>query len=253
MNISKFPLLLLRGLIREQHHWGDFPNILQEHFPQTEILMLDIPGNGCFYQSTSPKTIAGMTDALRQQLKDLEKSVPVNLLALSMGGMIAIDWMTRYPEEIATGVLVNTSLANLSPFYQRLRWQRYGLLLKMIRQTPAEKEQTILTLTSNHQQHNADLLKAWQQRQQQYPVTPQNALNQIIASATFQPTQRPSQPLLVVTSKADQLVDYRCSIKLHQAWHTALEQHETAGHDIPLDDPLWLSQIIKDWYAGLRS
>ncbi len=251
MSAKQAPFLLLRGLIREQRHWGDFGAILQQYNPGADIITLDIPGNGQLYQSESPQTIAGMTEALRQQLTSAGKRGPVNLVALSMGGMIAIDWMCRYGDEINTGVLINTSVNTYSPFYQRLRWQNYLRFLALCWQSPAQKERSILALTSNVEGHNESVLKNWQLWQQQYPVSFTNALKQIRASAKFKPTQKPSQPLLVISSKADRLVDYRCSVRLQTAWQTAFAQHCSAGHDLPLDDPRWVSEVIKDWLDGL--
>jgi hypothetical protein len=43
-------------------------------------------------------------------------------------------------------------------------------------------------------------------------------------------------------------VDYRCSLKLAQTWGGDYRQHETAGHDLPLDEPEWLAQVIKQWF-----
>ncbi|NOT83808.1 MAG: alpha/beta hydrolase [Methylococcaceae bacterium] len=249
----KTPLLLIRGLMREQRHWGDFIRVLQLQFPLADIITLDLPGNGHLYESASPKTIADMTEALRQQLTPLQRASPLNLIALSMGGMIAIDWMARYPKEIATGVLINTSVGHYAPFYQRLRWQNYLIFLKMGWQSPAQREQAILGLTSNFERDNAELLKNWQCWQQQYPVSGENAFNQLLASALFNPIKKPLHPLLIITSTADHLVDYYCSVRLHQAWQTAFAQHDTAGHDLPLDDPLWVSQMIKNWLDSLIS
>ncbi|MEQ1636982.1 MAG: alpha/beta hydrolase [Methylococcales bacterium] len=251
MAANNYPFLLLRGLIREQRHWGDFIPVLQEQFPRTEIIALDIPGNGQLYQRESPKSIANMTEALREQLSQSDAKKPVNLVALSMGGMIALDWMIRYPTEIASGVLINTSVRQYAPFFQRLRWQNYCRFLKMAAQTPAQKEQTILDLTSNHQRNNATVLENWLCWQRQYPVSGKNAFNQLLASATFKATRKPLQPMLILTSSADRLVDYQCSVELREVWQTAFAQHETAGHDLPLDDPLWVSQRIKDWLDSI--
>ncbi|MDP1550162.1 MAG: alpha/beta hydrolase, partial [Nitrosomonas sp.] len=72
---------------------------------------------------------------------------------------------------------------------------------------------------------------------------------QFLAAAKFSVTDKPQQPLLVVTSRADRLVDYRCSLKLAQILETDYEQHETAGHDLPLDETEWLAHVIKQWFA----
>lgn len=244
---NKQPFLLLRGLAREQRHWGDFVPLMQTTFPDNTILTMDIPGNGSLYQRKSPITIAGMTEALRQQLSLLSHRQPINLIALSMGGMMAIDWMTRYPDEIASAVLINSSVRGFAPFYQRLCWQNYAKFFKLCWQTPAAREKLILALTANHHGHNHDLLSHWQAWQQQCPLSWQNAVRQIFAAAQFKAIQKPLPPILIITSVADRLVDYRCSVSLHKAWATAYAQHPSAGHDIPLDDPQWVVNAVKNW------
>ncbi|MBX9895007.1 MAG: alpha/beta hydrolase [Nitrosomonas sp.] len=237
--------VLLRGLWREARHWGEFPGHLQQQFPGALISTPDIPGNGLRNQEISPDTIAGMTDALRQQVN---LSQPVRLIALSMGGMIAIDWMTRYPAEIEAAVLINTSARPLSPFYHRLRWTAYPFALPMIFRSATQREADILRLTSNRHPHDTKLLESWQQWQRQNPVLPVSARNQLLAAMKFSVIVKPQQPLLVVTSRADRLVDYRCSRKLAQIWNADYVEHESAGHDLPLDESEWLVQIIRRWF-----
>ncbi|MDP3282519.1 MAG: alpha/beta hydrolase, partial [Nitrosomonas sp.] len=160
--------VLIRGLLRETRHWGEFTGSLQQQFPHAMINTPDIPGNGQLHQSTSPKTIAGMTEALREQINTNQ---PLRLIALSMGGMVAMDWMTRYPDEVEAAILINTSARPLSPFYHRLRWTVYPQVLKMIFHSATQKEADILGLTSNHHSNDRKLLESWQQWQQQNPVS----------------------------------------------------------------------------------
>ncbi len=237
--------VLIRGLLREARHWGEFTGSLQQQFPRATISTPDIPGNGQLHQATSPQTIAEMTEALRLQVNT---SQPLRLIALSMGGMIAIDWMTRYPDEVEAAVLINTSARPLSPFYHRLCWTVYLQVIQMMLHSAAQKEADILSLTSNRHQYDSRLLESWRQWQQQNPVSTVSARNQFLAAVKFSVTDKPQQPILVVTSRADRLVDYRCSRKLAQTWETGYVQHETAGHDLPLDEPEWLAQVIKQWF-----
>lgn len=242
--IPREHFVLIRGLLREARHWGEFTGNLHQQFPDAVISTPDIPGNGRLHQLTSPKTIAGMTEALRQQINTNQ---PLRLIALSMGGMIALDWMTRYPNEVAAVVLINTSARPLSPFYHRLRWTIYPRVLKMIFKSAVQKEADILNLTSNRHSHDSQLLESWQQWQQQNPVSKASARNQFLAALKFSIAAKPQQSILVVTSQADRLVDYRCSLKLAQTWQTGYVQHESAGHDLPLDEPEWLAAIVRQW------
>ncbi len=241
---SQQHFVLLRGLLREQRHWGDFPKNLQARFPEAIIRTLDIPGNGRLNKQRSPTCISEMTDALRRQLPD---QAEINLIALSMGGMIALDWMNRFPLEVKTAVLINSSIRGVSPIVQRLRWQRFPTVFKMVFQSPEQMEQTILRLTSNLHHDDPDVLIRWRQWQRQNPVSKKNAFRQLLAAAKFTIRTRPMHPVLIIGSKKDELVDYRCSLMLHQKWGTDYCQHDTAGHDLSLDDPQWLSQVIEQW------
>lgn len=245
MTDSKLCFVLIRGLLREARHWGKIPGLLQKQYPNVLILTPDIPGNGKLSHLTSPETIEGMTDALREQVP---KDYPLQLIAISMGGMIAIDWMNRYSSEVNSAVLINTSLSNFSPFYQRLRWQNYPGIIKLLFTARRDREQLILALTSNKHADDAALISEWQQWQQENPVSTRSAKNQLLASATFSTRSAPLQPVLIICSSADRLVDYRCSLKLQQSWHKEYKQHNTAGHDLPLDEPDWFMTEIGLWF-----
>jgi hypothetical protein len=47
----------------------------------------------------------------------------------------------------------------------------------------------------------------------------------------------------------DQLVNVQCSLTLAERWHCSIKLHPTAGHDLPLDDGIWVAQQVKDWIA----
>ena len=245
MTDSKICLVLIRGLLREARHWGNFPEMLQNQYPDRLILTPDIPGNGRLNHLTSPNTISGLTDALRQQVPD---DYRVQLIAISMGGMIAIDWMSRYPNEVCSTVLMNTSLSNVSPFYQRLRWQNYHKVFKLLLMPRHAREPLILALISNKHAHDYALIKNWQRWQKDNPISSRSAINQLLAAARFSASPPPAQPTLIISSSADRLVDYRCSLKLQQRWDKDYLQHSTAGHDIPLDEPQWLLTVISEWF-----
>ncbi len=99
-----------------------------------------------------------MTEALRKQIPECNQ---LKLIALSMVGMIAVDWMTRYPEEIHSVVLINPSARYFSPFYDRLRRAIYPKMLQMIFRSPHKMEADILVLTSNQHSHDSQLLELW--------------------------------------------------------------------------------------------
>ncbi|WP_050478071.1 alpha/beta fold hydrolase [Herbaspirillum rhizosphaerae] len=243
------PWILLRGLMRETRHWGEFPQMLSEHFPGAGIVMLDLPGNGSLHRQRSPSHVQEMTEACRRQLAGRGVAPPFNLLALSLGAMVACDWSTRYPEEIGRAVLINTSLRPFSPFYQRLRPRNYPALLKLAlgNSDAAARERTILRLTSNRHTP-ASLLSEWMRYAREHPVAPENALRQLLAAMRYHaPRQAPRAPVLILSGKADRLVNTRCSAALASRWQAPLRVHDTAGHDLTLDEPAWVAQQIHAW------
>lgn len=245
--------ILLRGLVREQRHWGSFPATLAAALPDAQLYTPDLPGNGSRYREASPTSVRQMVQACRLQLQQAGIAPPYSLLALSLGGMVALTWAQLYPQELRRCVLVNTSMRPYSPFYQRLRWHNYGAILRQLLLGGASaQEQLILRLTSNtgSAPERAALAAQWLGYQQEYPVSRRNALRQLWAAARFRAApDKPALPLLLIASAGDQLVDHACTLRLGQAWQMPVLLHPTAGHDLPLDAGDWLAQQIAAWVA----
>ena len=246
--------VLLRGLMREQRHWGAFPQQLAWALPGAVIATPDLPGNGQRHRLDSPVRVAGMVEFLRRDLRVRGVPAPYHLLALSLGGMVAVEWARLYPDEIAGLVLINTSMRPFSPFYRRLRWQNYAALLALPFSAPARQERTLLRLTSSGSNGRSDqaLLRRWTAYRRDYPVARMNALRQLLAAARFTASSgAPQTPLLLLASRADRLVDVSCSHALAGAWRAELRLHPHAGHDLPLDDGPWVAEVIRTWLGRI--
>ncbi|MEC5386895.1 alpha/beta hydrolase [Uliginosibacterium sp. H3] len=242
--------VLLRGLTRERRHWGSFVDTFKVAIGDAQVIALDLPGNGELHEMTSPLTVAGMADYCRAELARRGIAPPYNLVAMSLGAMVSVAWAARHPQEIARCVLINTSMRPFSPFHHRLRPANYLALLKVafMGRRARECEATILRVTSSLANGHADVLPAWVSYRQEFPVSPRNALRQLIAAVRFRaPARKPAARLLVLTSQQDALVDTRCSQALARAWQVAIAIHPSAGHDLPLDDGLWVAQQVRDW------
>ncbi|MGZ4998807.1 MAG: alpha/beta fold hydrolase [Methylomonas sp.] len=245
--------LLLRGLSRESAHWGDFIPLMQATFPSASITALDLPGTGEFYRQTSPNSIAGITKIVRRQAREqglLQK--PATIVALSLGGMVAWEWLQKYPDDLNGAVLINTSFASLSPFYLRLRWQSYREFAKVMLQTNIyRRELAILQLVSNRRDQDKKNASEWSNIQTLRPMGISNGLRQIIAAASYKPLdQKPQQPVLLLTSRGDRLVAPKCSEAIHKQWQIEMHTHPWAGHDLSLDDDAWLAEQLKNWVAA---
>lgn len=247
--------VLLRGLMREARHWGDFPKLFQESLGAQYVVTLDLPGNGSLHAQQSAANVADMALHCRAQLKQLGYQPPYHVLALSLGAMVAVEWGKQHPAELGRLVLINTSLAPYNPFYHRLRPANYPALLRqLLFGTAARREQLILRLTSTQSRTGNQkelLLEQWTAYARECPITRANILRQLRAATSYRAVSAaPSVPVLLLAGQADQLVNVQCSLTLAQQWGCAINVHPTAGHDLPLDDGVWVAQKIKEWLAA---
>ncbi len=242
--------LLLRGLVREARHWGDFPARFESLLPGTRTHTLDLPGVGTECRRAVPLQIAAMTDDVRRRLLELaarRERGPWGILAVSLGGMVALDWMARYPEDFARGVVINTSAADLSRPWERFGWRQYPTVLRCFTSKGEAREQAILSMTSNRVDAHAALPQRWARYLDDAPVSPVTALRQLFAAATSRVPPRLTVPTLVLASRADRLVSAVCSERIAQKLQLPLRVHERAGHDLPLDAPEWVADQVRAW------
>ncbi|WP_051378796.1 alpha/beta fold hydrolase [Derxia gummosa] len=209
----------------------------------------------------------------------------VNLLAMSLGAMVAVAWAAAHPAEIGRAVLVNTSLRPFSPPWQRLRprnWLRLpGLLRPWL--SASEVEEGVLRLTSARVHVRAAagnpselpaayapdadpaanylppwtaaerrlIVGCWVELRARHPVTGANALRQLGAAMRYRaPAEAPPVPLLLLAGGRDALVSPQCSRRLAAVWGLPLREHARAGHDLPLDAPDWVVAQVAAFAAG---
>jgi len=245
--------VFLRGLIRQQQHWEDFPARFQAALPGTEVLALDLPGNGRLYDRRSPITITGMVESLRKQLHQHNVQGPVNVLALSLGAMTAVEWMEHYPAEVERAVLVNTSLRGMSRFSERLRPGTYPAMLRglLLNRDRLDDERLILDLTTRLYPHKEELAQRWAEYARKQPTSRMNFLRQLLAAASYRaPEARPHEHVLVLQSLGAQLVNPVCTTRIAETWRWPVATHPSAGHDLPLDDGDWVIARIREWLQG---
>ena len=241
--------VLLRGLAREARHWGAFPALLERQLPMgDQVIALDLPGNGALWREASPASVAGMVAAVRAQLVARAHPPPYVLVALSLGGMVALEWAARAREELEACILINSSVASLSPFWRRMQPRAYGTVLRSLLPGPAQqRERAVLALTSARPPDPA-VLAQWVDYARKQPVSAGNALRQLVAAARFHAPAELAVPTLVLASRGDRLVSPECSRAMASAWRVALREHPSAGHDLPLDDPAWVVEQVTRWW-----
>ena len=114
-----------------------------------------------------------------------------------------------------------------------------------------EREKQIRHMTSNRYSDSPLLLEKWIEIQKRNPVSWEFFVRQLMAASVFKyDVDRPfSGPTLLITSKQDRLVSYRCTLKLKSFFPNGnLAIHPSAGHDLPLDEPEWLQETLFEFF-----
>ncbi len=238
--------VLIRGIVSEEFHWGDFVPLMKKHFKKDLVVTADIIGNGKSFKKTTPLSVAQNIQGLRLQAPGKKPKI---LVGFSLGGMLALEWAHAYPEEVAGVVLINTSL-NDSKFYHRFQWAAWLQLFKASQpKNSAIKEELILSLITDLPNKKIQTLaKEWQARSARYPVRLENLFRQLwLASQISQRQKPPTMPLLILLSEKDKIVHPSCSRKMAAKWKLPMKTHPRAGHDIALEDPQWVLRQLDRW------
>lgn len=243
--------VLIRGIVSESYHWASFLPHFQQGFSQHKVHTVDICGNGPFCKQRTPLSIGQNVNYLRSQIAQTENSGKI-LFGFSLGGMLALDWANSHPEEVKGLVLVNSSLSN-SASYKRMQPKT---LLKIAKtalvSNPYEKEKAVLSFTTSSldQERKHDLAQDWGKRNQQHPISIQNFLRQlwIAKQARLEKYKNLQMPILVLSSAKDQVVSPECSELIAQSFRVKNIQHPSAGHDLTLEDPAWVTEQVRTWY-----
>ncbi len=239
--------ILIRGLMRSRFHWKTFPDQLKTKLQLSSVQAVELVGNGFLFDKDTPGSIDGAIAQIRAQIT-YDGADSFALVGVSLGGMLATRWAQLFPNEISHLVLINSS-SKLTPFTQRLLPLNYpGIIKHLLLSDPAASEEFILRQTSNveniwkpHLSENIEFLKS-------HPMKTLNFIRQLKLAGQTDFTEVPKATKLVLASKADRLVSFKCSERISQVWGCKIQYHETAGHDLPLDDPDWVIENIKNTF-----
>lgn len=250
MGIAPKNWLLLRGLAREERHWGDFPHMIEKQIPHAKVHFLELPGVGKKAHIEAFSQIKDYTNQLREEWLELQikNPEPWGIIAISMGGMIGMDWCNRFPHDLSTLVLVNSSAGNLSSPHHRFSPLAMGTVLKLFfREDYEEREEAILKLTTNMLKIEKDLVQRYASYSADTPIRRSSFIKQMIAASRFKVPEELSQNLLILAAKKDRLASYKCSKSIAKHFNKKLYLHDQAGHDLPMDDPQWIIDHLKSF------
>jgi len=250
----KLDLYLIIGLTKESRHWSkDFLQALEVKLKPNSVQLIDLPGSGKFLHKPSPHKMEMIVNEARSQLTFNPKNKRV-VIAISLGGMSAWSWVTQYPDDFTHLVMINSSLAKLSPMWKRVQPKAIFKFFGIAAASKGhKKEKKILDLCANNKTNAEKILNDWAKIGEEAGMSLQNTLRQIIAGMLFSPKVKPKLPLLVIAAKNDQLAHFSCSeaIANHSAAELVIVNDPSIGHAFHVDAPELLADTIGDWLQTL--
>lgn len=238
--------VLLRGLTREQRHWS--PAFLEALGRHGRLHLLDLPGVGTEAHRPSPTVLRGITDDLRAR-RPLGPG-PWGLLTISLGGMVGMDWVARYPSDFTRVVLINTSASDLAPPWRRMQLQVVPTLARGLLGDRLARERAILIATTTTRGADRALAETWAAYATERPLHRGAAAAQLLAALRFRSPARLPVPSLVLVGQGDRLCAPSCGEGIAARYGSAIARHPTAGHDLPLDEPEWTAAQIATFGAN---
>lgn len=241
----------IRGLIRGNFHWNDFPDVLKQVAPDIHFVPLEMAGNGARVSETSHIDPIKAVEDFRNELLTWKKSHPefqsakVGVLAFSLGGMIALKWAELYPGEIDQLIVVNSSLKQYSSFHQRLIPKNYFHIFKNLGFGGiVQQEEVTLGLSSNDPEMIQKNLPKFIDYASKNRVRHSNFLRQLMMASRVVITKPLSIKPIFICSRKDRMVSKVCSEVLAEKFNGPIHFNESAGHDISFDQPAWLAEKI---------
>lgn len=241
--------LLLRGLMREQDHWGEFKEMLEKMPGVNRVLCLDLAGVGTESSRIFYPQVKEAVEDIRSRFKISKEDSDEEwgILGISLGGMIAMQWVHTHPYDFKKIIVMNSSSRDF-PAWKRLMPTAMKAVGQIFLDNGiAQREKKIIDLTTNLKKNDLKLMDSWVKIAQKNPISKMVAVSQLAAAAQFILPPKISIPMLVLASRADRMVNYECSKGIAHKYRAEIRIHSTAGHDISVDDPSWVVEQIQNW------
>ncbi len=252
--MPKMNVVLLPGLWRSNHYWHQFPEHLRRKLPSARVHCPDLPGFGEYCEGYSPSKINEILDLLRGSTWFKRLDRPFLLVGQSIGAMLALEWQSRYPDEVAGCILINVSDKAFPLPFKRFNWRAFFPLFYhwCLPSSALEREQVRLKFTSNMPKFRTSIIHQRTAWHLSFPPKLGNIWRQLIAIGSFHSEEiNAVRPLLYINSIHDQWMSPDATDSMCERVPGKRMFHPTAGHDIALDEPAWLSQIVKVWLQSL--
>jgi len=244
---KKMNWVLLRGLARESRHWDKFLKLLSDQYEN--ILPLELPGVAAKIERNCPWKIESYISGLRSEFNKLKGEGNWSILGISLGGMVTLSWISMFPHDFKYAVIINSSCGGLVPLKKRLNFDNLWTIGKLlISNDLSKREKTILEMTTNLNDVSNELIQKRVQWAKEYPFSRLTFIKQLVGGHLFKFSNiKASTKILFLASANDHLVSVDSSKIMAKKIKSLLRIHPKAGHDLPLDDPLWVIQNINEF------
>jgi pimeloyl-ACP methyl ester carboxylesterase len=247
-NEASRPLVLLNHLAANLDNWD--PDIIDGLSSKMKVYIFDNAGVGAS-SGVTPKSIEAMADDAATFIQSLGVG-PVDLLGLSMGGMVAQELVMKYPKLVRKLVLVGTGPRGGQGIDKVTRTTMLSILKGGLRNADP-KEFIFFARSVSGKVAAKKFLARLEQRtsQKDSPVAVSAFIAQLrairrFASAEPQNLGHLSHPTFIVNGDNDIMVPSKLSIDLAQRIPTAeLEIFEDSGHGSLFQYPMrFVSAVI---------
>ena len=250
--MGRYPLamdwLLLRGLARAAAHWDRQPAALEAALDGHRVHTLDLPGIGTAAGRPAPWSVAGMVLDLRERWLALGADGPWGILGISLGGMVAIEWLRRFPDDFGRAVVLVSSAADLSPPWRRLLPSCTPTYLGALFARDFEaRERRVLGVITNDEARRPELVAKNVALAPTTPIPVPVAVRQLTAATVWRAPRALPVPTLFLGSDADRMVHPSCTPRLAARFGMPHVMHTWGGHELPHDDPDWVAAQVAAW------
>jgi len=238
-------LVLIRGLARTIHHWGEMVERLQDDF---RIVALDNRGVGKSSTPLPPYTTAWMANDTAAVLSHsgVERA---HIFGISLGGMIAQELALSHSERVQRLVLGCTRAGLFAGSPMSLAATARLVGAGRLRPDRAMDYTAPYILSEAFMRARPDVLETWRRLALEDPPRRSGVFGQMLAGLLHNSVSRLTKiqkPTLILTGDADRLFSPACSRYLARCIPGArLQILPGAGHDFPIELPAETAQAIK--------
>lgn len=197
--------VLLRGLGRESGHWGPFLQALKTAADGSEVVTLDLPGTGTRLHDTAPRTMRETVERVRDEASSRGLlRAPVLLFGISLGGMVAMEWASSHPGDLAGIAIAASSASDLSPLLKRFSLVGFGnVVLSRFTRDPERRQRRIAWLVSNRRDLRDRVVREWVQIERDRPVSFETIRAQMHAASRWRAPASLAVPSLFLVGRKD--------------------------------------------------